>query len=201
MRTSARVVIIGGGAVGASCLYHLTQAGISDCLLIEKDELTSGSTWHAAGNIPTYANSWLGMRAGNYAWRLYKELAKDKDAPITYRHTGAFWPAHTRDRMDLFHHLCGVSRSAGFDLTMLSPSEMEDMHPYYRSTDSVIGGIYDPYEGDIDPSQLTQALANNARAIQASLPRHLPTTPGQLVLKWRVSQPLLVSVATQITNG
>ena len=93
MRSHARVVIIGGGAVGAACLYHLAEAGVSDCLLIEKNELTSGSTWHAAGNIPTYAASWLGMRAGNYAWNLYKDLGDKVDSPITYRHTGAFWPA------------------------------------------------------------------------------------------------------------
>ena len=174
MRNQARVVIIGGGAVGTSCLYHLTQTGVSDCILLEKDELTSGSTWHAAGNIPTYATSWLGMRAGNYAWKLYKELANREEAPITYRHTGAFWPAHTRDRMDLFHHLVGVSQSAGFELEMLTPSEMESMHPYYQAGDSVIGGIHDPYEGDIDPSQLTQALARYAREAGAEVRRFSP---------------------------
>ncbi len=176
MRDAARVVVIGGGAVGTACLYHLAQAGVSDCLLIEKDELTSGSTWHAAGNIPTYATSWLGMRAGNYAWRLYKDLAENIGSPITYRHTGAFWPAHTRDRMDLFHHLTGVSRSAGFELAMLSPAEMEAMHPYYRAGDSVIGGIYDPYEGDIDPSQLTHALASGARHAGAEVARFTSVT-------------------------
>ena len=171
MRTHARVVIIGGGAVGAACLYHLARAGVHDCLLIEKDELTSGSTWHAAGNIPTYATSWLGMRAGNYAWRLYRDLGDEVGAPITYRHTGAFWPAHTADRMDLFHHLVGVSKSAGFELAMLAPAEMEAMHPYYRAGDSVLGAIHDPYEGDIDPSQLTQALARGARAVGAEVAR------------------------------
>ena len=176
MRSSARVVIIGGGAVGAACLYHLTQAGINDCLLIEKDELTSGSTWHAAGNIPTYANSWLGMRAGNYAWRLYKDLAEQVDSAITYRHTGAFWPAHSSDRMDLFQHLTGVSRSAGFELEMLSPSDMEALHPWYQAGRSVIGGIHDPYEGDIDPSQLTQALAKGARAAGAEVARFTRVT-------------------------
>jgi dimethylglycine dehydrogenase len=176
MRDTARVVIIGGGAVGAACLYHLVQAGIGDCLLIEKDELTSGSTWHAAGNIPTYATSWLGMRAGNYAWRLYKDLGDKVGSPISYRHTGAFWPAHTRDRMDLFRHLVGVSRSAGFELAMLSPPETEAMHPYYRACDSVIGAIYDPYEGDIDPSQLTQALAKGARAAGAEIARFTRVT-------------------------
>lgn len=180
MRKHARVVVIGGGAVGCSILYHLTQAGVNDCLLIEKDELTSGSTWHAAGNIPTYATSWLGMRAGNYAWQLYKDLAEKLDSPITYRHTGAFWPAHTPDRMDLYNHLVGLSKSAGFELALLSPSEMEAMHPFYTAGDSVIGGILDPYEGDIDPSQLTQALAKGARDAGAEVNRFTSVTGLEL---------------------
>lgn len=163
MRDQARVVVIGGGAVGAACLYHLVKAGVTDCLLIEKNELTSGSTWHAAGNIPTYATSWLGMRAGNYAWRLYKDLGDAVGSPITYRHTGAFWPAHTEARMDFYRHLVGISKSAGYDLGLISPERMEAMHPYYKAGDNVLGAIHDPYEGDIDPSQLTQALAKGAR--------------------------------------
>ncbi len=163
MRSHARVVVIGGGVVGASCLYHLVRAGVSDCLLIEKNELTSGSTWHAAGNIPTFANTWLGMRAGNYAFRLYRRLAEAVNHPVTWRHTGAFWPAHTPDRMDFFRHLAGVSKSAGLDLSMVTPGEMEAMHPHWRGGDTVIGGIHDPCEGDIDPSQLTHALAARAR--------------------------------------
>ncbi len=182
------MVVIGGGAVGASCLYHLTEAGVADCLLIEKDELTSGSTWHAAGNIPTYANSWLGMRAGNYAWRLYKDLGEAVDTPITYRHTGAFWPAHSRDRMDLFRHLVGISTSAGFDLALVTPDEMEAAHPYYTAGPSVIGGIHDPYEGDIDPSQLTQALAKGARDGGAEVARFTRVTGLERTLggDWRV---------------
>lgn len=171
MRGHARVAVIGGGAVGAAILYHLAKAGITESVLIEKNELTAGSTWHAAGNIPTYANSWLGMRAGNYAWNLYKELAKDPEAPITYRHTSAIWPAHTQERMQLFQHLCGVSRSAGFDLSMLTPSEIEHRHPYWQADQTVLGGILDPYEGDIDPSQLTQALAKHARDMGAEVRR------------------------------
>ncbi len=176
MKTQADIVIIGGGAVGVSTLYHLAKAGVTDTLLIEKNELTSGSTWHAAGNIPTYANSWGGMRAGNYAWRLYKGLADEVDYPITYRHTGAFWPAHTRDRMDLFRHLVGISRGLGYDMAMLTPSEMDAMHPYFHPGDSIIGGIYDPYEGDADPSQLTQALAKGARDLGAQIARFTEVT-------------------------
>ncbi len=171
MLQQVQVLIIGGGAVGASTLYHLAKAGVSNTLLIEKSELTSGSTWHAAGNIPIYANSWGGMRAGNYAWHMYKDLAKEVDYPITYRHTGAFWPAHSKERMELFHHLQGMSRGLGYDMAMVTPSEMDAMHPYFNSGKSIIGGIYDPYEGDVDPSQLTQALVKGARDLGATVER------------------------------
>jgi dimethylglycine dehydrogenase len=176
MKTQAKVVIVGGGAVGVSTLYHLAQAGVTDTLLIEKNELTSGSTWHAAGNIPTYANSWGGMRAGNYAWRLYKDLAEKVDYPITYRHTGAFWPAHTPERMDFFRHLVGISKGLGYEMAMLSPGEMDAMHPYFSAGDSIKGGIFDPYEGDVDPSQLTQALAKGARDLGAQIVRFTKVT-------------------------
>ena len=171
MTEKFQAIVVGGGVVGCGILYGLATRGMTDTLLLEKNALTSGSTWHAAGNIPTYATSWLGMRAGNYAWRLYRDLGDEVGSPITYRHTGAFWPAHTRDRMDLFQHLVGVSKSAGFELAMLTPAEMEAQHPYYRAGDSVIGGIHDPYEGDIDPSQLTQALARGARDAGAEVAR------------------------------
>lgn len=203
MKSHVRVAVIGGGAVGASILWHLAKAGVTDTLLIEKNELTAGSTWHAAGNIPTYANSWLGMRAGNYAWQLYKEMAKDPAAPITYRHTGAIWPAHTPERMELFHHLCGVSRSAGYDLSMLSPAEIEAHHPFWRADDSVLGGILDPYEGDIDPSQLTQALATHARALGAEVARFTRVTgilqrPDRT---WEISTSKGTIVAETVVNA
>ncbi|WP_037306604.1 GcvT family protein [Ruegeria halocynthiae] len=203
MRNHAQVVVIGGGAVGAAILYHLAKAGITDTVLLEKNELTAGSTWHAAGNIPTYANSWLGMRAGNYAWRLYKELAKDPDAPITYRHTSAIWPAHTPERMQLFQHLCGVSRSAGFDLAMLDPTEIEQMHPYWKADDTVLGGILDPYEGDIDPSQLTQALAKHARAMGAEVRRFTPVTAlhQRPSGEWEVEIPSGTLIAGTVINA
>ncbi|MEL7098473.1 MAG: FAD-dependent oxidoreductase [Pseudomonadota bacterium] len=203
MKTHAQVVIIGGGAVGAAILYHLAKAGLTDAVLLEKNELTAGSTWHAAGNIPTYANSWLGMRAGNYAWSLYKDLALDASAPITYRHTSAIWPAHSPERMQLFQHLCGVSRAAGFDLQMLSPAEIEAAHPYWRADDTVLGGILDPYEGDIDPSQLTHALATHARAMGATVERF---TPVEGLLQrpdgaWAVETPKGTIVAGTVINA
>ncbi|MCR9134925.1 MAG: FAD-dependent oxidoreductase [Alphaproteobacteria bacterium] len=176
MSAHVQVAVIGGGAVGASILYHLAEAGIVDSVLIEKNELTAGSTWHAAGNIPTFANSWLGMRAGNYAWQLYTRLAEDPAAPITYRHTQAIWPAHNPERMQHFRHLCGVSCTAGYDLSMVSPAEIEAAHPYWQTDDSVLGGLLDPYEGDIDPSQLTHALVKHARDRGAQVRRFTRVT-------------------------
>ena len=203
MRSHAQVVVIGGGAVGTAILYHLAKAGITDTVLIEKNELTAGSTWHAAGNIPTYANSWLGMRAGNYAWQLYKELAKDPEAPITYRHTSAIWPAHTPERMQLFQHLCGVSRSAGFDLEMLGPDQIEQMHPYWTADETVLGGILDPYEGDIDPSQLTQALAKHSRNMGTEVRRFTRVTglTQRPSGDWQVDTPDGVLIAGTVINA
>ena len=203
MRNHAEVVVIGGGAVGAAILWHLAEAGITETLLVEKAELTAGSTWHAAGNIPTYANSWLGMRAGNYAWALYKELAGHPDAPITYRHTGAIWPAHTPERMELFHHLSGVARAAGFELPMVAPDQIEAMHPYWQADGTVLGGIHDPYEGDIDPSQLTQALAHHARAKGAKVARNTRVTglAQRVSGDWEVSTDKGTVIAGTVINA
>ncbi len=172
MTVRHRIVIVGGGAVGTSILWHLATAGETDTVLVEKHELTAGSTWHAAGNVPTFSNTWLGQRAGNYAWQLYAELAADPDDPITYRQTQAVWPGHTESRMDHFQHLLGISKGLGLDLHMVSPVEMSAMHPYWEDDGTVIAGLLDPYEGDIDPSQLTQAFARRARALGASVRRH-----------------------------
>lgn len=185
MQKSARVVVIGGGAVGVSCLWHLAQAGVGDCLLIERDELTSGSTWHAAGNIPIYATSWLGMRAGAYARHLYGALGED----VSYHHTGAFWPAHGEDRMDLYRRLAGLATSAGVELVMITPGEMEALHPHFSAGPDIVGGILDPGEGDIDPAQLTQTLARQARKAGAAIERFTRVTGLSATRsgEWRVT--------------
>ena len=105
--TTARVVIIGGGAVGASALYHLAKAGWSDCVLLEKNELTAGSTWHAAGNIPTFSNSWAIMNLQRYSTELYRTIGEDVDYPINYHVTGSVRLAHSKERMQEFDRSCG----------------------------------------------------------------------------------------------
>ena len=168
MRTQARVVVIGGGIAGVSVLYHLAKAGWTDTLLIERNELTSGSTWHAAGHVPTYAGSYALMRAGNYAYRLYNELLATACYPMSYHVTGAIWPAQSPERLEHFQYLVGLSRGLGYDLRMLSREDIGAMHPFIE-THGLLGGIHDPYEGDIDPSQITQALASEARSLGASI--------------------------------
>ena len=100
--TTARVVIIGGRAVGASALYHLALAGWTDCVLVEKNELTAGSTWHAAGNVPTFSASWSVMNMQRYSTELYRGLAEKVDYPMNYHVTGSIRLAHSRERMREF---------------------------------------------------------------------------------------------------
>ena len=91
----AKVVIIGGGAVGASSIYHLAKAGWTDCVLLEKNELTAGSTWHAAGNVPTFSTSWSIMNMQRYSTELYARLGEEVDYPMNYHQTGSLPVSYT----------------------------------------------------------------------------------------------------------
>src|SRR5262245_65321737 len=113
MKSHARVVIIGGGAVGCSALYHLGKLGWTDTLLIEKNELTSGSTWHAAGNCPNFSTNWNIMKLQRHSTRLYGTLGDKVGYPINYHITGSIRLANNRDRMDEFHHVAVMARAQG----------------------------------------------------------------------------------------
>ena len=119
--TSARVVIIGGGAVGASSLYHLCKAGWTDCVLLEKNELTAGSTWHAAGNVPTFSSSWSIMNMQRYSASLYRGLGAEVDYPMNYHVTGSVRLGHSRERLQEFQRVVGMGRYQGMDLNILTP--------------------------------------------------------------------------------
>ncbi|MCR9124624.1 MAG: FAD-dependent oxidoreductase [Rhodobacteraceae bacterium] len=173
--TTARVVIIGGGAVGASGLYHLALAGWTDCVLLEKNELTAGSTWHAAGNVPTFSTSWSIMNMQRYSTELYRGLAAAVDYPMNYHVTGSLRLGHSRERVQEFARARGMGRYQGMDIEMLSPAEAREMYPFLELHD-LEGVLYDPCDGDIDPSQLTQALAKGARDLGARIERFCPAT-------------------------
>ncbi|MCK4711525.1 MAG: FAD-dependent oxidoreductase, partial [Marinosulfonomonas sp.] len=173
--TTARVVIIGGGAVGASSLYHLAKAGWTDCVLLEKNELTAGSTWHAAGNVPTFSTSWSIMNMQRYSTELYRGLGEAVDYPMNYHVTGSVRLAHSKERMQEFQRACGMGRYQGMDMEMLGVDEIKPRYPFLETHD-LEGALYDPYDGDIDPAQMTQALAKGARDLGAKILRFTPAT-------------------------
>lgn len=160
--SQARVVIIGGGAVGVSSLYHLALAGWTDCVLLEKNELTSGSTWHAAGNCPNFSANWAVMNMQNYSTTLYRELAERVNYPMNYHVTGSVRLAHSDARMMEFEHVREMGRHRGIDMEMLDLDGLREKYPFIETHD-LAGALYDPTDGDIDPAQLTQALAKGAR--------------------------------------
>ncbi|SFR36515.1 GcvT family protein [Litoreibacter janthinus] len=173
--TTARVVIIGGGVVGTSTLYHLAKEGWTDCVLLEKNELTAGSTWHAAGNCPSFSTSWAIMNMQRYSLSLYKGLAEEVDYPMNYHVTGSVRLGHTRERMQEFERARGMGRYQGLSLEMMSLNDIKDRYPFIETHD-LAGGLWDPDDGDIDPAQLTQALAKGARAMGARIERFCPAT-------------------------
>ncbi len=173
--STARVVIIGGGAVGASGLYHLAKAGWTDCVLLEKNELTAGSTWHAAGNCPTFSTSWAIMNMQRYSTELYRGLSDAVDYPMNYHVTGSIRLGHSDERVQEFQRACGMGRYQGMDMQMLTPEEAKARYPFMETHD-LKGVLFDPNDGDIDPSQLTQALAKGARDLGARIERFCPAT-------------------------
>ncbi|MGH6900328.1 MAG: GcvT family protein [Geminicoccaceae bacterium] len=187
MKAHARVVVIGGGIVGCSVLYHLTRLGWTDVVLLERDELTSGSTWHAAGNCPNFSTSWSIMKLQSYSNRLYRELPAEVDQAIDHRPSGSIRLAHTNERMEEFRHVAGMAQAQGLGFEIMSANAMRARHPFLETHD-ILGGLWDPDDGDIDPSQVTQALAKGARAAGATIYRQNPVraigrTPSG---EWRI---------------
>ena len=175
MSEKAKVVIIGGGAVGASVLYHLAELGWSDCILVERDELTAGSTWHAAGNCPNFSTNYNVIKLQRYSTELYSRLGDTVDYPINYHVTGSLRLAHNRERMDEFRHVASMAQAQGIDFKVMTPAEAQEKYPFLELHD-LEGALWDLYDGDIDPSQLTQAYAKGARDKGATVKRFTKVT-------------------------
>jgi dimethylglycine dehydrogenase len=172
---TARIVIIGGGAVGTSALYHLARCGWSDCVLLEKNELTCGSTWHAAGNIPNFSISWAVMNMQRYGCELYRRIGDELDYPINYHVTGSVRLAHSKARMQEFEHVRGMAAAQGLNFEMMSPADLKTRYPFMETHD-LEGGLWDALDGDMDPAQITQAFARGARQGGAQIVRFCPAT-------------------------
>ncbi len=189
MKDQARVVVVGGGVAGLSTLYHLAQEGWTDTVLLERNELASGTTWHSAAQAPSLAFNQLLLLMRKYTIELYQDLAADPDHPITYHHgVGGLRLLTSREQIDGCHHIMSVARGVGLDFELLDADETLRRHPLLAG-DDILASLWDPLDGDIDPSQLCQALGRRCRAAGAEIHRNTPVTGLQQLPsgEWRVS--------------
>ena len=157
-------------------LYHLTQEGWTDVVLVERDELTSGTTWHSAAQVTNFGMNQTMVGLKSHSIRLYKELAEDPDYPINYHHgDGGIRLANTEAQMQGYRHFASMARGMDVHFEVIDADECARRHPLI-STDNLIGGLWDPFDGDIDPAQLCQALARRARKAGAEVYRNTPVT-------------------------
>ncbi len=175
MKSHAQVVVIGGGVVGASVLYHLTKAGWKDVLLIERAELTSGSTWHAAGGMHTVNGDPNVAKLQQYTINLYKELEQISGQSCGVHITGGLMLAGTRERVDWLKMAVARGRYLGMDLEIISMDEAERLFPLLDKK-HFLGAIYDPIEGHVDPYGVTHAYAKSAQIGGAEIVRQTRVT-------------------------
>tara|TARA_Y100000590_G_scaffold391663_1_gene468504 strand:+ start:1902 stop:4334 length:2433 start_codon:yes stop_codon:yes gene_type:complete len=171
MKSQAKVVIIGGGVVGVSALYHLAKKGWSDVVLVERKELTSGSTWHAAGLLPLFNMSYSVGQLHKYAVNLYKTLEEETGKNVGFSVVSNIRLASTKERMDEYHQYAGVAQTIGVNVKFLSPDQVKEIWPLCN-TEDLIGAIQHPEDGYIQPADLTQALASGARNKGAEIYRN-----------------------------
>lgn len=176
MKTRTKVVVIGGGIAGCSTLYHLTQEGWRDVVLIERDELTSGTTWHSAAQVTNFGMNQTMVGLKSHSIALYKKLRDDPEYPVGYHHgDGGIRLANTEAHMQGYRHFASMARGMGVEYEVIDAEECARRHPLI-STDNLIGGLWDGEDGDIDPAQLCQALAFHARKAGAEVYRQTSVT-------------------------
>ncbi|MTH99658.1 FAD-dependent oxidoreductase [Roseibium sp. RKSG952] len=171
MKSSCQVVVIGGGVVGCSVLYHLTKLGWSDVMLLERSELTSGSTWHAAGGFHTLNGDTNMAALQGYTIRLYKELEEITGMSCGLHHVGGVTLADNQDRFDMLLAERAKHRFMGLETEIVGPEEIKKIAPI-TNTDGIIGALYDPLDGHLDPSGTTHAYAKAARMGGATIETH-----------------------------
>ena len=171
MKSKAKVVVVGGGVVGVSMLYHLAKKGWSDVVLVERKELTSGSTWHAAGLLPLFNMSYSVGQLHKYAVNFYKTLEEETGKNVGFSVVSNIRLASTKDRMDEYHQYAGVAQTIGVKYKFLTPDQVKEIWPLCNTSD-LIGAIQHPEDGYIQPADLTQALATGARNKGAEIYRN-----------------------------
>ena len=171
MKTHVKALVVGGGAVGTGIAYHLAKAGW-DTMLVERDELTSGSTWHAAGLLPLFNMGYATTHIHKYSVDYYKGLEAETGLNPGFYVVGNLRMAQRAERMDEYMLYSSVAETAGVYHEFLSPKEIKDRWPLVR-TDDLVGALYHPQDGYINPADVTQAMAKGARQLGATIERKI----------------------------
>ncbi len=198
-----RVAIVGGGAMGVSLLYHLAKSGWKDIVLIEKNELTAGSTWHAAGLCTHFAHSPTVMEMRATSVRLYRDiLPAEVGRSVGFHPCGALRVTRLAERLDEFRHVQGIGRFMGYAFRILDPRQLAEVYPLC-SLDGILGAIHEPFDGHVDPSLATNAMAEVARNHGARIRRHCPVRAIRLLPtgRWRLETDQDEIEAEQIVNA
>ncbi len=175
MQTTARAVVIGGGVVGVSALYHLAKRGWTDSVLLERTELTAGSTWHAAGLLPLFNMSYSVGQLHQYSVKLYQSLEAETGQDVSFRSTGNLRLATNRDRMDEYRNYQCTAETIGVECELIGVDEIARLWPLC-ATDGLVGALWHPTDGHIAPADVTMALAKGARQMGATIHQHTPVT-------------------------
>ena len=175
MKSQARVVVVGGGVVGVSTLYHLAKKGWTDVVLVERKELTSGSTWHAAGLLPLFNLSYSVGQIHKYSVALYKTLEAETGQHVGLKQVSNIRLARTKDRWDEYMYYKGVASTIGVEVNLLTPEQVKEIWPLCN-TEGLLGAIQHQEDGYIQPADLTQALAKGARSMGAEIYRNTTVT-------------------------
>ena len=173
MKDQARVVVIGGGVVGCSILFHLAKMGWKDVILLERNELTSGSSWHAAGQIHTISSDPNISRLQDYTINLYKEIEETSGHSVGMHSTGGYYLASNQSWHDYLKRERSKARSMGLEQEFVSLDEVVEKHPLINP-ENYVAALWDPLDGDIDPSGVTYAYAKSARVHGAEFYTHTP---------------------------
>ncbi|MCP4332615.1 MAG: FAD-dependent oxidoreductase [Gammaproteobacteria bacterium] len=170
MQSSAKIVIIGGGVMGCSLAYHLCKEGETDVLLLEKAELTSGSTWHAAGQITHSVSHYSLAKMAAYGTELYPRLEDETGQSCTWHGCGSLRIAYAQDEVDWIRYTLSVGKGLGHSMEIVGPERIAELHPFYN-LNGVMAALYTPHDGHVDPAGVAFAMAKGARMMGGTVMR------------------------------
>ena len=171
MREQVKVVIIGGGVMGCSLAYHLCREGETDVLLLEKGELTGGSTWHAAGQITHSVSHYSLAKMAAYGTELYPSLEQETGQSVSWHGCGSLRVAYTDDEVDWIKYTLSVGKGLGHVMEVIGPERIRELHPFYN-LDGIKAALHTPHDGHVDPAGVAFAMAKGARMMGAQVKRH-----------------------------